>query len=325
MAIMAFETELTPTPLLDLPELAGKMEIGRLFAKDEGQRPLGNFKFLGGMHAGLRALDRCPGKPPRLICASDGNHGLAVAAAAQSAGAEARIYLPADASIQRAARIEALGGTIVWVRGTYDDAVEAAANAAADGEGILVADTTATPNDPVVDDVMSGYGRICLEMIDQLPERPTHLFVQAGVGGFAAAMADGLKDSMAAPGRIIVVEPEAAACVEAALRAGWPVRIEGNLHTCAEMLSCGLASAPALEILLDHGVDSLVVSEAVLMEAVSSLVAAGGPPTTPSGAAGLAGLLYAAANQKCRSDLELVSDSRVLIVVTEKCLNDTSS
>lgn len=322
---MAIELKRTTTPLIELPELARRAKVARLFVKDEGKRPLGNFKVLGGMHAGLLALARRPGEPARLICASDGNHGLAVAAAARSAGSEARIYLPVSATPQRAARIEAHGGTIAWIDGTYDDAVEAAAAAAARGEGILVPDTTSTLSDPVVEDVMSGYGRICVELMEQLPELPTHMFVQAGVGGLAAAMAVGLNGQMAAPGRIIVVEPQAAACVGAALHAGRPVRIEGDLHTCAEMLSCGLASAPALEILLQYGADPLSVSEEELQDAVGLLGNAGGPPSTPSGAAGLAGLSHAACDQQHRNHFELTSNSRVLIIVTEKDLEETSS
>lgn len=205
----------TPTPLLDLPRLAAALGVASVLAKDEGQRPLGSFKALGGVYAGLRALSRAsgltvaalldPARPraalPALVCASDGNHGLAVAAAARLAGASARVFLPAIVPDARVARIAAKGAQVVRVPGTYDDAVRAAVAVARDGGALLVADTSDDPHDPVVADVMAGYGVIAKETVSQLGSAkhgaPTHLFVQAGVGGLAAAMADGLHADMA--------------------------------------------------------------------------------------------------------------------------------
>ena len=200
-----------PTPLLDLAPLAQRAGVAQLLAKDEGRRMLGSFKSLGGTYAGLRALARAAGtgvadlldparRPPALpalVCASDGNHGLAVAAAARFAGTAARIYLHATVPTSRARLIGAQGAEIRWVEGTYDDAVDAAAAAARAGAGILIADTTDDPSDPAVGDVMAGYGVIAAEVRRQVEAaghaRPTHLFVQAGVGGLAAAMAEGLQ------------------------------------------------------------------------------------------------------------------------------------
>jgi diaminopropionate ammonia-lyase len=288
------------------------------------------------MFAGLRALARIAGVAalrdlsstrvsrqglPRLICASDGNHGLAVAAAASRAGAGATIYLPVSASRRRAERIEACGGEIVWISGTYDDAVSAAAEAAAHGAGLLIPDTSADPNDDVVKDVMAGYAILTQELVsqfrDDVGDRPGHVFIQAGVGGLAAAMADGLKDFMREPRRILIVEPESAACVAQALAAGHPERLSGDLHTSAEMLSCGLASAPALAVLQRHDARPVLVSEDQLQAAVVRLRDAGGPDTTPSGAAGLAGLLHVASEPGLRVEHQLGPDSSVLLVVTE--------
>src|SRR5262249_8140171 len=104
-AFLAVWPSHAPTPLVDLPRLATRCGVAKVVLKDEGRRPLGSFKALGGVYAGLRALARATGLPdiamlvavrwpreslPTLICASDGNHGLAVAAAAEFAGAPAR-------------------------------------------------------------------------------------------------------------------------------------------------------------------------------------------------------------------------------------------
>lgn len=305
-----------PTSLVELPTLARQMDIGRVFAKLENERPLGNFKALGGRVAVCRALAKSASLP-RLICASDGNHGLSVAAAAAKAGTKATIYLPTSASPIRADRIESVGGEIHWVDGTYDDAVSAAAAAAERGEGLLIPDTSPDPNDPVVEDVMAGYGILAEEFRNQLPVHPTHLFVQAGVGGLAAAMAHGLRDFMSDPRHLVIVEPESTACVAAALTAGHPILIPGSLETSAEMLSCGLASASAIRILKQHDAHSILVNEDQLQATPTLLHKAGGPSTTPSGAAGLAGLLHAATDRTHRSNHHLTPTSTALVIITE--------
>jgi diaminopropionate ammonia-lyase len=305
-----------------------------VFVKAEGERPLGSFKSLGGMTAGLRALAKHAGvtdiielcssgaqyQLPTLICASEGNHGLAVATAAHKARTRACIYLPRGVSSARASRIEACGAQIVWIAGTYDDAVLAAEAAANRGDGLLISDTSADPDDPVVSDVMTGYGLIAQELTQQfeeLRERPSHLFVQAGVGGLAAAMVAGLQDVLRAPKKSLVVEPESAPCVACALATEHPVRVEGELHTAAEMLACGVASAPALRILGKHSVDSVLVPEAELKLAATALRSFGGPQTTASGACGLAGLLRVAAQEPLRAEHRLAPDSVVLLIATE--------
>jgi diaminopropionate ammonia-lyase len=335
MALLRQCPAYAPTPLLDLPDVASALGVAAILAKDEGRRPLGSFKALGGVYAGLRALSRAaalpvaalldPARPrvplPALVCASDGNHGLAVAAGARLAGTQARVFLPAIVPDARVARIAAMGAEVVRVPGTYDDAVRVAAQASRDEHALLIADTGADPDDPVVADVMAGYGVIAEEIGRQLATdgrpAPTHLFVQAGVGGLAAAMADKLCAVMAPPARVIVVEPETAACVAAALAAGQPVEVGGALETAAEMLSCGEASAPALRVLRRAAAEALPVPEAALLAAPAFLAGHGGPATTPSGAAGLAGVRQALANETMRARLGLGPTSRVLLVVSE--------
>ena len=328
----SFWDDYRPTPLLSLPALARRAGVGRVLVKAEHARPLGNFKALGGMVAGLRALARATGadtlealvarrgRLPGLVCASDGNHGLAVAAAAQRAGTPATVYLPQGVSAIRARRIEALGGRIARVAGSYDDAVDAAAQAAARDGNLLVADTSPDPRDDGVHDVMAGYAVLVREIVAQLDvdtTRPSHLFVQAGVGGLAAAMADGLRARMRYPARIVVVEPATAACVAHALELGQPERIAGDLRTVAGMLACGLASAPALAILLRHEARAVRVREHGLRAAVHALQVAGGPASTPSGTAGLAGLLRVAGDARLRAEHGLDPDSDVLLVASE--------
>lgn len=325
-----------PTPLLALPRLASRCGVARILVKDEGARPLGNFKTLGGTYAALCALARIArvddpaalieGRAacalPTLLCASDGNHGLAVAAAAAWVGASARIYLSRGVASWRVDRIIARRGKIVLVDGTYDDAVAAARHAASCGEGLLIGDTSTVTDDRVVGDVLAGYAAIAREIIVQATDagysHPTHLFVQAGVGGLAAAMAEALHSWMVGPRRIVIVEPSTAACVAAALKAGRVTRVAGTLETSASMLSCGEASAPAVAILGQHGASTVAVEEELLERAVTAMSCDGGPSTTASGAAGLAGLLAACDSAELAATLDVEEDSRILLIATER-------
>jgi diaminopropionate ammonia-lyase len=324
------------TPLLDLPRLAAALQVASLSVKDEGRRPLGSFKALGGVYAGLRALASAAGVPtralldparvqtplPALVCASAGNHGLSVASAARLAGARARVFIAEGIPEARAARVADKGAEVVRVAGSFDDAVRRATEAARAQGDLLIPDTSADPDDPVVRDVMAGYGILAEEIRAEIAagrrQAPTHIFVQAGVGGLAAAVTAGLSETLAPPARIVVVEPERAACVAVALAAGRVTRVDGALDTSAEMLACGEASAPALAVLLRHRVDTLSVSEAALHEAPEFLRAHDGPATTPSGAAGLAGLIVAANDPRLAARFELTAaESRPLLIVSE--------
>ena len=321
-----------PTSLLDLPALARRAAVRHVFVKCEGERPLGSFKVLGGTFAVERALWRVTNirssehlrtAPPRLICASDGNHGLAVASAARRAGVPATVFLPNGVDPVRAERIVAAGARVTWISGTYDEAVKAASQAAVDGDGLLVQDTSDDPECVVVRDVMHGYGRIAVELGEQMRtihDSPTHVFIQAGVGGLAAAVGHGLRNVLREPARLITVEPESAACVALALRAGRPVRVPGDLRTVASMLSCGIASAGALRTLQLLDVSPVLVSEEALANAPAILRQTGGPDTTASGAAGVAGLLHVASSPSLRVRHRLDTDSSVLVLATEAAI-----
>ncbi len=324
-----------PTSLIELPELARLAVVAHVFVKCEGERPLGSFKTLGGMFAAERALSRmteaaavesrehCTQRVPSLICASDGNHGLAVAAAARRAGVESTVYLPVGVDPLRVERIRSVGAQIVWISGTYDDAVRAASQAAADGDGLLIPDTSDDPDNIVVQDVMEGYGRMTAELLDQMREfsnSPTHLFIQAGVGGLAAVVGRGLREVLREPGRLLTVEPETAPCVALALGAGRPVRVPGDLRTTASMLSCGVASAAALGVLQSLNASPVLVSEEELAAAAMVLRRTGGPDSTASGAAGVAGLLRVATCEPLRLRHRLDVHSSVLLVATEAAL-----
>jgi diaminopropionate ammonia-lyase len=334
-ALLALCPAHAATPLLYLPNLAAALGVSGVLAKDEGRRSLGSFKALGGVYAGLRALARAAEVPtrvlldptrmrtplPALVCASAGNHGLSVASAARLAGAKARVFISEAIPEARASRVAAKGADVVRVAGSFDDAVRQAAEAARAAGDLLIPDTSRDPEDPVVRDVMAGYGIIAKEVRAEIAvgrrQAPTHVFVQAGVGGLAAAVTAGLSVALAPPARVVIVEPERAACVAAALSAGHAVSLKGTFDSSAEMLACGEASAPALAILCRHRVEAMSVSEADLSKATALLRAHGLPNVSPSGAAGLAGLAAVMNSPQRAGRFDLSPESRPLLIISE--------
>jgi diaminopropionate ammonia-lyase len=311
-----------PTPLRDLPELADRFAIAALSYKDEsGRFGLGSFKALGGAYAAGRALSRAsitdPGRAT-LCCATDGNHGRSVAYAAQRLGCRCVVFMHEHAPKAKAEAIRALGAQVITTPGTYDDSVSLARQLAHSNGWIPVMDTSDDEFDETVVDVMNGYATTALEICDQCrKDPPTHAFVQAGVGGLAAAVAATFAQVFGR-GRptLVVVEPETAACVLECAMNGSPVNVRGDLNTAMQMLSCGRASNLAWKILNRHGDAFLAIedrfAEAARDELVRQKIDAG-----VSGAAALAGLMAAINAPELRDALAIDRRSRVLVFGTE--------
>lgn len=333
-----------PTPLLSLSGLARDFGFAEIRYKDEGRRfGLKSFKALGGAYAVLRQLQRkvaaATGSAPSsrdlfsgrhraitegitVTCATDGNHGRAVAWGAQLFHCRAVIFVSAAVSEGRRAAIARYGAEVLRVSGTYDDAVRhAAAQAAANG-WIVVSDTSYAGYTEIPRDVMHGYGVMADEAMDALSSPPSHVFVQAGVGALAAAVtARAWQRWGAARPRIVVVEPEKADALYRSAIAGKPAVAAGDLDTVMAGLSCAEVSLLAFEV-LRLGVDDFVtISDDWALEAVR-LLASGRHGDTPvvggeTGVAGLAGLLAALADDNGRRVLGLGTSSRVLLFGSE--------
>ncbi len=342
-----------PTPLVSLPGLADSLGFDRLWCKDEGQRfRLKSFKALGGAYAVLHHLQRIAGaaagqpvsaaslvagearplvRDVVVACASDGNHGAAVAWGARMFGCRSVIYLPRHVGEARRDAIAALGARIVAVDGVYDEAVaRAAADCRAQG-WISLPDTSAGGDNETPNLVMRGYSLLAGEILDQLPKGtlPTHIFLQGGVGGFAAAVVAHLWQSLG-PRRpkVIVVEPERAACLAASAAAARPTRVGGALDTVMGCLACGEVSRVAWEILQD-GVDAFVTISDDAIAPTMLLLAEGvegDPPIIAgeSGAAGMAALLAIAVRPKVARAIGLAPDSRILTICTEGAIDPAS-
>jgi diaminopropionate ammonia-lyase len=335
------------TPLHDLNGLAAAAGVARLWYKDEaGRFGLGSFKALGGAYAVQRILiEQIEGEtgakevtPGDLLagtyreitdrvtvtCATDGNHGRSVAWGAQRFGCRCVIYIHAGVSDGRKQAIERYGATIVRTAGNYDDSVrQAAADAAAKGR-IVVSDTSYPGYMEIPRQVMQGYTVMADEALRQhgTADLPTHIFIPGGVGGFAAAVCahywESLQDRRP---RMVVVEPEQAACILETVRAGRPTAVHGDLETIMAGLACGEVSLLAWEV-LEQGLDDvLTVPDAAAAECMRLLArGVGGDPRIVAGesaTAGLAGLLIALADPQSASALGLGPESRVLLFGSE--------
>jgi diaminopropionate ammonia-lyase len=257
-----------------------------------------------------------------VACATDGNHGRSVAQGAQLVGAEAVIFVHSGVSKERVAAIAKFGAQMIRVEGTYDDSVAEAARVAAEKGWIVVSDTSWPGYERIPGLVMQGYTAMVRETLRQLPETPTHVFVQAGVGGVAAAVAGHLAIEFGdRRPTFTVVEPARAACLFETARAGHPVKIEHGEPTVMAMLECYEPSLVAWRV-LSRVADAFMMVEDEDAVAVMNRLArpVGGDPAIvagESGGAGLAGLIRAAADTRTRSALGLDETSRVFLINTE--------
>ncbi|MYE00017.1 MAG: diaminopropionate ammonia-lyase [Alphaproteobacteria bacterium] len=333
-----------PTPLLELDGLAGALGLAKVLYKDEGPRfGLGSFKALGGAYAALRVLQReisdALGRPVSsaevregrhtalaahitLVTATDGNHGRSLAWGCRRFGAACRIYVHAEVSGARVEAMRALGAEAVRIEGNYDDSVALAREEAEANGWFAVSDTSWPGYTEVPRDVMAGYGVMVKEVADALDRPPTHAFLQAGVGGLAAATAAGLRQHWGgASPRIAVVEPELAACLFESARAGGMTDIRVEEETLMAGLSCGEPSALAWEILAEEAGDFLTVPESFVGPAMRLLARPpGGDPAIEAGesaVAGLAAVIASARSREMRSALGLDANSRVLLIGSE--------
>ena len=307
------------TPLRDLPAIARQAGIGALRLKDEsGRFGLGSFKVLGGAYAVDTLVGERGTHGVTVTCATDGNHGRAVAWGARRHGVRCVVFLHEAVSEGRARAIADLGAELRRVPGTYDDAVRQAAEAARAEGWIVVADTAWPGNVEVPRRIMQGYRLMADEALDQWPDSapPTHVFVQAGVGGMAAAVSVHLRSRFDPAPSLVVVEPEHAACLLASAEQGGPTALPGSLHTIMAGLACGepsLLAWPELDrnAAAFMAIPDEAVAPCMRMLAAQEIVAG------ESGVAGLAALLLACGDPAARSALALNGDSRVLLFGTE--------
>ena len=323
------------TPLIELKNFKG---VRSILVKDEAHRfGLKAFKGLGGIWAVYRVISRELGlNNPTLeeifqhrdklaemtfVTTTDGNHGKGVSWAAGLFGCKAFVFMPRGTVEVRAQAIRDAGSATVTITDmNYDDCVKYTARLAAENRWHLIQDTSWTGYEDIPAQIMLGYSTLAYEALRQMNyQRPTHIFLQAGVGSMAGAItavfAEVFKDN---PPRITIVEPVEVACFYETMRIGDGLihSATGNGQTMMAGLNCATPCDLAWKILRRFAADAAVISDDIAADAMRQL-AEHGIISGESGCAGFALANAALDSSDLRRALELNEDSIIFVINTE--------
>ncbi|MEG0741980.1 MAG: diaminopropionate ammonia-lyase [Clostridia bacterium] len=341
------------TPLAKLSGMAEQLHLSDLFVKDESYRfGLNAFKVLGGSFAMARYIAQKTGREiddmtyeyltgtqlreefgqATFFTATDGNHGRGVAWAAKKLGQKAVVHMPKGSTQTRFQNIQKEGATVTIENMNYDDCVRLAAKEALETEnGVIVQDTAWDGYEDIPGWIMQGYGTMAAEAAEQLRQyelaRPTHIFVQAGVGSLAGAMVGYFANLYpSAPPKMIIMEAQAADCLYRGALAGdgSPRIVEGDLATIMAGLACGEPNTLSWDILRNHADAFVSCPDWVSAKGMRMLAApVKGDPAVTSGESGAVGMGLIAAlmeNEEYRELREAIGldrHSKALFFSTE--------
>ena len=331
-----------PTELRCLKALSGELGLSSLHYKDESERfGLASFKALGGAYAvqvvlrdvigsaagrTITLADVAARQYPEeaaavtVVTATDGNHGRSVAWGARRFGCACVVYMHEGVSQGRQEAVEALGARVRRIKGNYDDSVHAADRDARDRGWLVVSDTSWEGYVDIPRDIMAGYTVMSSEAMDQwvMPEPPTHVFIQGGCGGLAAAVCVDMWDRYGQHmPRLVIVEPVSAACLLESARHGVQSRVDITTESVMAGLSCGEVSLIAWPIIAAGASDFLAIADDRIGSLMRRLAREGSIVAGESAVAGLAGLIEARKDDRLRGRLGLSRRSRVLLFGTE--------
>jgi diaminopropionate ammonia-lyase len=322
------------TPLIRLDKIARHLGVSELWAKDERNRwGQGSFKALGGAYAvvalAAEQMRTTPatifaGRAPKasgltVATATAGNHGRAVAFGAKRAGARAVIFVYGDVPKAHADAIAALGAELVKVPGDYEAACRAAEEAAARNRWTVVSDVARDGYTEIPQKIMQGYSVLAAEAAEQAPHPFTHIVLQAGVGGLATPTAAYFANTASPKPVTVVVEAATVPCLQESARRNRFTRTAPMGATNLNRLDCPTPSSTTWPILRALAEGFVGVDNDVADEAVALLQSEEGIATTPTGAAGLAGLLTLK-QEPAFAALGFARDSRVMIVLSEQAI-----
>lgn len=343
----------TPTPLARLDQMARYLGVKELYVKDESYRfGLNAFKVLGGSFAMARYIAKETGKDvadlpysvltsdklreefgqATFFTATDGNHGRGVAWAANKLGQKAVVHMPIGTTRTRLENIRKEGALVDITDMNYDDCVRLAAREAAETpRGVVVQDTAWDGYEEIPAWIMQGYGTMAMEAAEQLKaygcSRPTHVFVQAGVGSLAGAVVGYFTNLYPDnPPTFVVVEADAAACLYKGAAAGdGNIRIvDGDMQTIMAGLACGEPNTISWDILKNHVKVFIAAPDWVAAKGMRMLSAPiKGDPQVTSGESGaapfgaLASMMTMDGCRELRDAIGLDETSKVLLFSTE--------
>ena len=326
----------TESPLTQESNLATYLNVCDLYCKDERTRMgLGSFKALGAAYViakqaydkiGDDVFDIEKAKTAlsgiTFVSSSAGNHGLSIAAGANIFGAKAVIYLSHQVPEAFAKLLQAKNAETVIQGDDYEASMEAAIKAAEENGWVLLSDSTWEGYE-MGREVMQGYTAMASEIVKQMPSHPTHVFLQAGVGGLAAAVAAYLRKSWGDGFKIIIVEPTKAPALQEAIIAGKVItsksQEESNTSNMGR-LDCKEASVYALLALSADADLFMTISDEACTAEIKTLEAHD-LSTSPSGGAGFAAAKIICQDEKLRNQFAINEDSKILCILSEAVPN----
>jgi len=310
-----------PTPLVELNKLSNYLNVNKIYYKDEGFRfHLKSFKALGGAFAVDKIVKET--KTNTVATATAGNHGRSVAWGAQKLGINCKIFISEFVSEERASAMRELGAEVIRVKGNYDASLKECLRKSKENNWEIVQDVSWENYMDVPKYIMAGYSIMIKEIIDELKdEKITHVFLQAGVGGMAAAAIAGFAKFSKYVPSFIIVEPEDAECVLESIKNSKPTSINIKKESIMGGMSCGDVSAVAWDILKNSSNYCLSISDQGIASTVALLsneefsknkIIAG-----ECGVPGIISLISLMKDQEKIKDIGINKNSKILLIGCE--------
>jgi diaminopropionate ammonia-lyase len=307
----------SPTPLISLNKLNEKLKLNKIFYKDESKRfHLKSFKALGGAYAVEKIIKE--NDKTVISTATAGNHGRSVAWGSQKNGLKCKIFISEFVSESRAEVMRNFGADVIRVKGNYEDSLNECIKQSNQNNWQIVQDVAWEDYKLVPKLTMAGYSVMMKEISEQIKnEKISHVILQAGVGGMAAAMVAGIARYLNYIPQIIIVEPDSAACVLASIKTGKIEKISIDKESIMGGMSCGEVSLVPWKILKNSVHYCVTVSDDYVSKTVKYLAnnqfsdekIIGGECSTP----GVASLIGLSNNHEIRKTINLNEDSSVLL------------
>ena len=309
------------TPLLLLNKLSKELNLNQIYYKDESKRfDLKSFKALGGAYAVEKVTKG--NKEITVSTATAGNHGRSVAWGAKRLGLKCKIFISEFVSEARGKAMESLGAEVVKVKGNYENSLIECIKQSTENDWQIVQDVAWKDYMVVPTLTMAGYSVMMKEIVDQINnESITHVFLQAGVGGMAGAMVAGVARYLKNIPKIIVVEPDSAACVMKSIESGKIEKVQIVRESLMGGMSCGEPSLVPWKI-LKKSVNNCIslpdddIGKAMKLFANASFgndkIIAG-----ENAAPGVISLIACCNDEKIKNSINLNSNSNVLLIGCE--------
>ncbi len=307
----------SPTPLVSLNKLSEILKLNKIFYKDESKRfNLKSFKALGGAYAVEKVTKG--NKDMIVSTATAGNHGRSVAWGAKKLGMKCKIFISEYVSEFRAEVMRSFGAEVIRVKGNYDNSLKECIKQSKQNNWQIVQDVAWEGYKLVPKLTMAGYSVMMKEISEQIKnQKISHVILQAGVGGMAAGTIAGIAKYLDNVPKIIIVEPESAACVLESIKAGKIEKISIKKESLMGGMSCDEVSLVPWEILKNSVSHCVTVSDNYISKTVKSLAncefsnekIVGGECSTP----GIISLVSMSNDSKIREKINLNENSNILL------------